>query len=501
MKGTAPHTVAPWSQEAEIAVLGAALQWLEAAHRLLAELRPEQFFRAAHATVAAAIARVRERGLQADVRSVGEYLREAKQLDSVGGAVALTDLADAVATAANGEHYVRTVREKWQLRRLLEACARASERAKANGTPPGDIAADQWDEIHDLERTAEPGAILVRLSDVAPERIVWTWDARFPLGKLSLIVGDPGLGKSFVCMDLTSRVTIGGTGPDGTPAPKGSVVILTAEDGLADTIRPRTDRQGGDASRVHVLTGIGDPEKPASFNLATDLPHLEDAVLRTRASLVIIDPLSAYLGGETNSHRDADVRGLLAPLATMAERNRLAVLGVMHLNKSEQNRALYRVSGALAFVAASRAVFAVVGDQDEPGRRLFLPLKTNLGPKPPTLAFRIDADGLRWEAGTVGVDAETALGGWEAKAERNERQEAASFLREALANGSVPVDEVKKQAKAAGISEATLRRAKESLRIEPYNVGYPGVWMWALSPNPLTGARVEHPEQDRARSD
>jgi hypothetical protein len=250
---------------------------------------------------------------------------------------------------------------------------------------------------------------------------------------------------------------------------------------------------------VHILTGVGDPEKPAAFTLQ-DIANLESAVCRTRARLIVIDPLSAYLGADTNSHRDADVRGLLAPLASMAERNRLAVLCVLHLNKAEQQKALYRVSGTLAFVAAARAVFAVAEDQDDPGRKLFAPLKMNLGPKPPTLAFRIGVDGLTWDIGPVDVDAETALGGWEAKAERNERQRAGAFLRDALADGSAMVEDISKQAKAAGISEATLRRAKESLGVQAYKVGYPGVWWCALKPNPLTNVDAENHEQDRTRS-
>ncbi len=483
-----PQNIPPHSPEAEIAVLGAALQDAEALRLMREGLRPSDFFTTAHSAIAEACGSVCARGLVVDIRSVGELLHEQGRLAGVGGGSYLFSLVEQVPTAANAAHYVQIVREKAQLRRLYDACTRAAERARTNGTCPGDITADLWEDIRDLERLpGKAGAVLVRLSDVSPEAITWLWEGRIAAGKMSLLVGDPGLGKSYLTMDLAARVTIGGTWPDKSPARPGTVIVLTAEDGLADTVRPRLDLLGGDPARVHILTGTGDPEKPSSFTLAQDLDCLEDAVLRTGAGLVIIDPLSAYLGSERDSHRDADVRGLLAPLAALAERHQLAVLSVLHLNKSEQQKALYRVQGTLAFVAASRAVFAVVNDQDEPGRRLFLPLKMNLGPTPPTLGFRIDARGLWWEAGPVEVDIESALGGWEAKAERSERQEAGAFLREVLADGSVPAEEVKKQAKAAGMSEATLRRAKGELGITHYKVGYPGVWMWATKPKVFTG--------------
>jgi hypothetical protein len=475
--------------------LGALLQDPKAMEQAAAILRPVDFYLDAHRHIFSVALALHTQGAPVDALSVGELLQRRDQLQAVGGTSYLASLVDRVPSAANVAHYCGIVRDKSKLRQIAEACIRAGERARGNGTDPGGILADLWEELRPLESPDRaPGPILVRLEDVQPEPITWLWPGHIPIGKLTLFVGDPGEGKSYTTEDLAARVSRGASWPDGEPGVLGNSIILTAEDGLADTVRPRIDLLDGDPGRVVILTGIGDPERPSSFNLARDLVHLEDAVLKTRAILVVVDPVSAYLEG-VESHRDADVRSVLAPLCAMAERNRVAIVGVMHLNKSDAQKALYRASGSLAFVAQARGVFAFVKDQECPGRRLFLPLKMNIAPHPPTLAFRLDGGRLTWEQGTVCVDTEAALAGVEERAERGERDEAKEFLREVLRDGSAPADDVKKQARAVGISESTLRRARSDLKIKPRKVGYPGVWMWDLAAKVLSADLGEHREQ------
>ncbi|MBI4560542.1 MAG: AAA family ATPase [Candidatus Rokubacteria bacterium] len=487
----------PHSVEAEISVLGAALQDRLSAEAAAQTLRVPDFFLSAHQHIFSATLSLLARNVAPDLITIGNELLRRKQLDAVGGGNYLAGLVDQVPTAANVAYHAAIVKHEAGLRRIVESCMRASERAKSNGMDPGAVVADLWEELRPLESPDESlGPVLVRLEDVASKPVTWLWPGRIPQGKLTLIVGDPGLGKSFLTIDLSARSTRGAPWPDGEPGRTSDVVILTAEDGLADTVRPRLDALGGDPARIHVLTGIGDPEKPATFNLARDIPHLEDAVLRTRASLVVIDPLSAYLAG-IDSHKDADVRSILAPLAAMAERNGVAVVSVVHMNKGQQRQALYRAQGSLAFVAAARAVFGVAEDLDNPGRRLFVPLKMNVAPKPPGLAFRLDGGRLTWEAGTVDVDADAALGGREASAERSEREEAAEFLREILADGSMSADEVKRQARGAGISEMTLRRARADLRVEIRKAGFRQGWIWTLPSKVLMGDHVTEPDHLR----
>ena len=168
--------------------------------------------------------------------------------------------------------------------------------------------------------------VLTCLADVSPEDVTWIWRGRVAAGKLNLIAGDPGLGKSFVTLDLIARYTTGRPLPDGSPGiPSGTAILLSAEDGLADTIRPRLDALGADVQRVHYVATVIDGRQERSIQLA-DVEALEEAILTKDAGLVVIDPLSAYVG-DTDSHRDAAVRGLLAPLAQLADRYRVTILG------------------------------------------------------------------------------------------------------------------------------------------------------------------------------
>src|SRR5262249_36515276 len=147
------------------------------------------------------------------------------------------------------------------------------------------------------------------------------------------------------------------------------VVILSAEDGIADTIKPRLRAMGGDVERVHVIQGVKNPDDvEQAFKLDRDLPALEDTIVEKHAVLVIIDPLAAYLGGK-DSHRDADIRGVLGPLAALADRTSVAVLGIAHLTKDQERKVLYRTLGSIAFVAAPRVVLTVARDHDDQSRR------------------------------------------------------------------------------------------------------------------------------------
>jgi RecA-family ATPase len=219
--------------------------------------------------------------------------------------------------------------------------------------------------------------IVVNLADVEARITEYLWPSRVPLSKLAIIIGDPGVGKSTLALDIAARVSTGAAWPDGGVAPISDVVLLSAEDALDDTIRPRLDRLGADVTKIHALIGIRDAGDQRLPNLARDVELLERVVLDRSARLVIIDPVSAYLG-KTDSHRDAEVRGVLGPIAAMADRTGAAVLGVMHLNKSSQGPALYRAIGSIAFVAAARLVLAVAPHPEDPELRIVVPMKSNI---------------------------------------------------------------------------------------------------------------------------
>ena len=342
---------------------------------------------------------------------------------------------------------------------------------------------------HDLPATAP---VLVCLSDVVPETVQWLWSNRIPLGKLTLIAGDPGLGKSFVTLDIAARVSCGRPWPDAreTLTPVGGVVLLSAEDDPADTIRPRLDAADADVRRIHVLSGVKyrDPddgvESCAPFCLTGHLPALESAIEQTQdCRLVVVDPITAYLG-RTDSHKNAELRAVLAPLAELAGRHRVAVVAVTHLRKSE-GPAMYRAMGSLAFTAAARAVWAVTKDKDDEHRRLMLPVKNNLAADTSGLAYRIEprephgGPVVVWEADPVTIRADDALA---MDRDHDDGADAADFLRELLAEGKQPAAEVFKQCRANGVADKATRRAFKALRCQRRREGFGpgGAWYWSL---------------------
>jgi AAA domain len=247
-----------------------------------------------------------------------------------------------------------------------ETGGRANNRATVVVKPNG----------HDLD-----GAILHRLaSDIKPQPIRWLWPGRIARGKVTVIAGHPGLGKSQVTASMAAIVSTGGQWPvDRSSCERGHVVIMSAEDDPGDTIRPRLEAAGADLTRVHIIDAVADGYRAdgtqcqRGFRLDADTARLGTMLAQIGdVRLVVIDPITAYLG-ETDSHKNAEIRALLMPLADLAAKHGAAVLCISHLTKAGNTDVLMRVMGSLAFVAAARAAYVVARDQDDPARRLFLP--------------------------------------------------------------------------------------------------------------------------------
>jgi putative DNA primase/helicase len=333
-----------------------------------------------------------------------------------------------------------------------------------------------------------PGAVLRCFRDIAPKPLRWLWPGRIPLGKLTLLIGDPGLGKSLLTADVASRVTRGTPFPDAATCESGSVIFLSAEDDPADTIRPRLDTAGADVSRVHILEAVRVALTDGSltektFNLETDSAVLEGALREhPDVRLIVIDPISAYLGG-VDSHSNAEVRGILAPIVALAARSGVAFLCVTHLRKSA-GAAIYRAISSIAFAAAARAVWAVASDPEDLDRRLLLPVKQNLSASAGGLAFRVETQDnvprLGWEPGAVALAANDVLGNVDMQQDQSERREAKEWLTDFLEDGPVAVKKIQAEAKAAGHSWITLRRAKQGLPVVVNKSGYQGRSEWRL---------------------
>ncbi len=323
-------------------------------------------------------------------------------------------------------------------------------------------------------------------ADIPIKKTSWLWLEKIPLGKLAVIAGDPGLGKSIVALDAAARVSTGRAWPDGALCEKGSVVLLSAEDDAPDTIVPRLSAAGADLTKVHILRAVrrAKPNGETAlhpFSLQTDITALQAAVAELDdARLVVVDPLSSYLGS-VDSHKNAEVRSVLAPLSALANDFHVTVLAVNHLNKST-GPALYRVIGSIAFTAAARAVWIVARSQDDPAERLLVPAKMNLAPNVEGFTFSLeDRAGVvtvRWgHAVNVAVDSVVGL---ETPDERTERAQAVDWIREQLADGPVPAADIEVAAKKAGLAWRTLMRAKGALGVESYREGFGTPWRWRL---------------------
>ncbi|HEY3351174.1 MAG TPA: AAA family ATPase [Thermoanaerobaculia bacterium] len=344
--------------------------------------------------------------------------------------------------------------------------------------------ATEWTPEQEVVTAHTFGARTVALSDVQAEEVSWLWDGRIPLGKLTLLDGDPGLGKSTLALEVAARLTRGERLPGGGLAEVSSVLILSAEDGLGDTIRPRLEAAGADVSRVFAIQGVSDSEGEEEFPCLRHVTEIEEAIRAHAARLLIVDPLMAYLGGETNSWHDQDVRRALAPVAAMAERTGAAVLIIRHLTKGGGSNAIYRGGGSIGISGAARSVLLVAKDPADEERRILASAKSNLSRPPDSLAYRLrnagDVARVEFETSSVPLTADQLLAAQEQPEHCGPRGEAVDFLRDLLADRPVGAKEVLKAAREAGISEMTLRRAKDKLGIRPKRIGFEGGWFWGL---------------------
>jgi hypothetical protein len=350
------------------------------------------------------------------------------------------------------------------------------------------------------------GAYLISrcAAEIEPERVEWLWGGRLARGKHTCIAGEPGTGKSQVSVALAATITTGGQWPcDEGCAPLGSIVILSAEDGAADTIVPRLHAAGADLSRVHIVSAVCD-EGHRSFDLKADLHLLEEKTAQIGdAALIVIDPISSYMG-KADSHKNADVRGILEPIAEMAERTGIAVLTVTHFKKPNggaATKALHKFIGSVAFVAAARAAFVVAEDPKDASRRLLLHAKNNLAEAPDGLAFRLKervvgegiiASCIAWEPEPITMTADEVLSTGDKSSLALD--EAIEFLLTLLADGPLPSKQIEREADETGISKQTLRRAKKELCIKPYKGGMKEGWLCALPemPAPTEDAHLKN---------
>lgn len=323
-------------------------------------------------------------------------------------------------------------------------------------------------------------AILVNMADVEMRPIDWLWPGRIAQGKLTLIAGEPGTGKSMLSAALATHVTRGTAFPfEREACPSGRVLYLQAEDDLSDTLKPRLDAAGADTDKIAAIQSVltrGSIKRMLALD--TDMPAIEAALDKhpNEYRLIIIDPISAYMG-KANSQLNAEVRTVLAPLAELAEKHRVAVIGITHFNKGGGNtkRTLHRVMDSIAFTAAARSAYAVVNDPDDEARRLMLPIKNNIG---------IDRGGYAYYIQTKSLfpqrpDMQTPYVQWDLSGKVTDSVDdvmdrsagdsldiAKRFIRQFLGETQKKSTELMDAGMDSGIAEKTMKRARKALEVK-----------------------------------
>ena len=310
---------------------------------------------------------------------------------------------------------------------------------------------------------------LIRMSDIQPEEVQWLWYPYIPLGKLTVIQGDPGEGKTTFVLAVIAALTKGEALPEREPLDPVNILYQTAEDGLADTIRPRLDALGADCSRVLVID-----ESKRELSLSDE--RIRQAMEETGAKLLVLDPLQAYLGAEVDMHRANEVRPILKRLGAVAEQMGCAVVLIRHLNKMQGQKSGHRGMGSVDFQAAARSVLLVGRTKEDPQLRIVVPDKSSLAPEGESIAFALDPEqGFQWK-GYCAYNAEELLGG-STKQVQTKTMQAEETLRNLL-DKPAPAEEILRRITAAGISERTLMTAKKNLGVLSEKRG--GQWFWRL---------------------
>lgn len=370
----------------------------------------------------------------------------------------------------------------------MQRLLRSAERRKASGNPVDATPPP-------APRPPQSPVRLVRGDTVQPEPVNWLWPQWLAVGKLHILAGAPGTGKTTVCLSLAAAITSGGSWPDRSLAPVGDVLMWSGEDSVSDVLLPRLCAMGADRSRVHFVDTVAEGVSERPFDPGRHFPLLlQHAASLPSPRLLILDPIVSAITGD--SHHNAEVRRGLQPLVEFARATGCAIVGVTHFSKGTEGRQpLDRVTGSLGFGAVARIVLGTVrftdGDAHDRG---LVRLKSNLGPDGGGFRYALELESQEIDGSQLmatRVDWGDALEGIPesiySEAETKRRvgsalDDAITFLREVLQSGGVPFSDVRAAADAAGHSLATLRRAKDRLGIVPRKVGMEAGWVWELPP-------------------
>jgi len=321
---------------------------------------------------------------------------------------------------------------------------------------------------------------VVWMTEVVEERLQWVWRGYIPQGKVTLLDGDPGLGKSTVAYDLAARLSVGSELPDRRPLCGEPLVclIVSGEDDFADTIKPRLRAAGADMRRIATLALRHDERgNVIPFTIPEDTARLGKAIRATNAKFVVIDPIMAFLSESINSHNDASVRRALGSLTTLGQDTKAAILALRHLNKDQATtKAMYRGGGSIAISGAARSVLIVAPQRDNPAVKVVAQTKNNLigADEAPSLTYSIkpwnedrDIPRISW-TGTSDMTADDLLRQADGRRDDYARRDAVAFWKASLAQGPKPMSEIETEAEDEGITTSTLKRAGKDMGLHKY---------------------------------
>ncbi|MCX6358402.1 MAG: AAA family ATPase [Armatimonadetes bacterium] len=480
----------PQALDMEAAVVGSMM--IDPAYAIpvvSALLEPDHFYHAPYKRLYATLTAMFRAGEPIYPLTIQERLRGNGWLELCGGASGLVHVMNTVPTVLAADHYAGVVLDMANRRALVERLNEAALRAHDPNFGLDYVLNDTEAALGQVRANLPAvGSRLPALrcaADITARPVDWVWPRYLARGAITMLEGDPGRGKGFITIDLAARITQGDTMPDGTAGVHGTVLFLTGEDSPEYTERPRLEAAGADLSRVYFLPEKGQGQR---WDLTSDAEALQTYVRQIGADLLVIDPITEFLPA-VDTHRDNEVRRVLAGLRDIAVHAGCAVLAVRHLNKGAGMAAMYRGGGSIAFTGAARFVFTVGVDPDDKTRRALATTKNNLTQHAPTLLYRITSCGpvgcVAWE-GTSELSADEVL---QTPKERP-KDAAEEFLREVLEDGPITQRALEQQADERGISPATLRRAKERLKVQSVRTGT--VWEWRLQG--VQSSRSEHLE-------
>lgn len=309
-------------------------------------------------------------------------------------------------------------------------------------------------------------------SSVQARDVQWLWYPYIPFGKITVIQGDPGDGKTTLILNLAALLTRGLPMPTSERTTEQSVVLYqSAEDGAADTIKPRLVSAGADCNRIGYIDA-------AQSEIAMDSPLIERAIEESGARLLVLDPLQAYLSAENDLHRANDMRPIMAHLSAVAERTNCAIVIISHLNKASSMKGIYRGLGSIDIPAAARSVLLVGRLKSDPSIRVMTHLKSSLAPEGAAVAFDMsDTQGLRW-IGEYDINSDDLLNGTDTLLDESKREKAIAIISERLKDGMKPCNEIYEVCYQSGISKRTVDSVKRDMCIK--SIKRTDCWYWSI---------------------